>query len=59
MFTFPSQRGVEVNVRHVLEDIDQDGDGVRGMFVGEVNGQFCESNIAMHCGGRLASRLLG
>ena len=33
IITFPSQSRVKVDVGHVLEDINQDGDGVRGMFV--------------------------
>ena len=36
--TFPSQRRIEVNVWNVLEDVDQDGDGVRGMLVRKVDG---------------------
>jgi hypothetical protein len=36
--TFPSQGRVEVNVWNVFQDVDQDGDGVCGMFVRKVGG---------------------
>ena len=37
---------------YVLQDIDQDRDGVRGMFIRKVDGQFCESDVALYrsCG---------
>ena len=37
VITFPSQGRVEVNVWNVLQDVDQDGDGVGGMFVRKVD----------------------
>lgn len=55
VITFPSQRRVKVNVWYILQDTDQDGDGVRGMFVREVDSQFCESDIAMDRSGGLES----
>ena len=38
VITFPSQGRIQVNVRNVLQDVDQDRDGVRGMFVRKVDG---------------------
>ena len=43
-------------MRHVLEDIDQDGDGVGSMFVRKVDSQFCESNVALYCSSGLSPR---
>lgn len=45
-------------MRHVPEDIDQDGDGVRGMFVREVDGQFGESDVALYSCSRLSQGLI-
>ena len=35
--TFPSQRRIEVNMWYVLQDVDQDGDRVRRMFVRKID----------------------
>ena len=48
---FPGQRRVDVDVRRVIEDVNQDGDGVHGVFVQEVGSQFRESDIALYCSG--------
>jgi len=56
VITFPSQGRIEVNVWNLLQDVDQDGDGVRGMFVRKVDGKFCEPDVALCRSGGLLLR---